>query len=311
MNDFYITLLSDSSINLYPENSLSTFRNNLTRPIHLERDKWVVGLAELSYSQGFTSLDEEVFKEGGVLNKNIIITRAGKIVFNRKDFVSFADLYNTIKGQVKDRDLQELLLTELQGYLLVHKNEITNLERSNTEWHPSSPHEHTSNTNSVLITVLGSKKEVVFESKISFPTKVYYGVGELVDYIRNSLPNLNIYKLVNNFMLGVVGTDIKTILVRPIGRTNLQFEYDTEAVFVYCNIIQPQLVGDSYVRCLRVIQFPSVKSHHIFDTIYYVPVELNSFQTLAIEMTNKFGELARISNSIKPTTLILHFKKIL
>jgi hypothetical protein len=223
-------LLSDSSINLYPENSLSSFRNNLTRPIHLERDKWVVGLAELSYSQGFTSFDEEVFKEGGVLNKNIIITRAGKIVFNRKYYISFPDLYNTIKRQVKDRDLQELLLTELQGYLLVHKNEIKNLEQSNTEWHPSSSITNTSNANTVHLHITDSKEEIIFDNTISFPAKVYYGVGELVDYIRNSLLNLNIYKIVNNFMLHLVGIDIKTILVRPIGRTNLQFEYDRSGI---------------------------------------------------------------------------------
>jgi hypothetical protein len=80
---------------------------------------------------------------------------------------------------------------------------------------------------------------------------------------------------------------------------------------VYCNIIKPQLIGKSYVRCLRIVQFPAQESQHIFDTIYYVPVELNTFQTLSIELVNKFGELARISSSIKITTLVLHFKKIL
>jgi hypothetical protein len=75
--------------------------------------------------------------------------------------------------------------------------------------------------------------------------------------------------------------------------------------------VQPQLIGNWYVRCLRVIQFPALKSHHIFHAVYYVPVELNSFQIIAIELVNKFGDLARISNSIKPTTLILHFKKII
>jgi hypothetical protein len=47
-----------------------------------------------------------------------------------------------------------------------------------------------------------------------------------------------------------------------------------------------------------------------YSILYYVPVELNSFQTLAIELVNKLGELAGIG-SIKTTTLVLHFKKIL
>jgi hypothetical protein len=32
-------------------------------------------------------------------------------------------LYNTIRGQVKDKDLQELLLIELQGYLIPHQKD--------------------------------------------------------------------------------------------------------------------------------------------------------------------------------------------
>jgi hypothetical protein len=84
--------------------------------------------------------------------------------------------------------------------------------------------------------------------------------------------------------------------------------YNTEAVFAYCNLIQPQLVGNSYVRCLRVIQFPTPKNHHIFDTVYYVPVELYSFQTVAIELVSELGDLDHIGNSVNPTTVVLHLK---
>ena len=55
--------------------------------------------------------------------------------------------------------------------------------------------------------------------------------------------------------------------------TYFVMDTDTEPVFVYTDIVEPQLIGDSYVKCLRVIQFPSVTGHHIFTNIYYVPVE--------------------------------------
>jgi hypothetical protein len=63
MEQFYITLLSDSSINLYPENSLSSFRADLARPVHLQTGSWVVGLSEVSYSRGFTSRDGRTYKK--------------------------------------------------------------------------------------------------------------------------------------------------------------------------------------------------------------------------------------------------------
>jgi hypothetical protein len=148
MEQFYITLLSDSSINLYPENSLSSFRNDLARPVNLQRGSWAVGLTEISYFQ-----DERTSKEFRGLNKT--------------------------------------------------------------------------------------------------------------------------------------------------------------PMFVYCNLIEPQLVGNSYVRCLRIIRFPRLDGHHVFNNVYYVPVELNSFQTVAIELVNKLGDLASIPDSVNPTILVLHFKKVL
>jgi hypothetical protein len=109
-----------------------------------------------------------VYKEATGSDKNIISTRAGKIVFQRKDFTDFMDLYNTIRGLVKDKDLQELLLIDLQGYLISHQKEIRNLEQSNTTWHPSiSSTVRPKNSNSV-ISLETPKSEVVFESNF-FP----------------------------------------------------------------------------------------------------------------------------------------------
>jgi hypothetical protein len=64
-----------------PKIPLSSFRNDLARPVHYERDRRVVGLAEISYSHGFTSVDEQAYTD-----KNIIVTRAEKIVIERNNF---------------------------------------------------------------------------------------------------------------------------------------------------------------------------------------------------------------------------------
>lgn len=82
-----------------------------------------------------------------------------------------------------------------------------------------------------------------------------------------------------------------------------------ELVFVYCDIIKPQLIGDAYVKCLRIIQFPEKTAYHNFQTIYYLPVEKTEFQVISVEITTKTGELAKLTASKKPTMLVLHFKK--
>jgi hypothetical protein len=46
-----------------------------------------------------------------------------------------------------------------------------------------------------------------------------------------------------------------------------------EPVFVFTDIIKPNLVGDSYVRLLTTLHFPSSTGYHTFDFPLYRPVE--------------------------------------
>lgn len=45
-NDFYISLLSNNSMDRYPNNTLSSFTNHLAQPIDLSSDDWQVGIVE-------------------------------------------------------------------------------------------------------------------------------------------------------------------------------------------------------------------------------------------------------------------------
>jgi len=48
---FYVTLLSNTSRNLYPDITIATFTTDVARPIGLgSSDNWEVGLCEFSYS---------------------------------------------------------------------------------------------------------------------------------------------------------------------------------------------------------------------------------------------------------------------
>jgi hypothetical protein len=48
LQKLYITLSSDSSLDIYPDNTLSAFQVQLPKPIDLGRDNWEVGLCEVS-----------------------------------------------------------------------------------------------------------------------------------------------------------------------------------------------------------------------------------------------------------------------
>ena len=53
MDNFYITLPSNSSGYYFPANTVPDFRNILATPLELEHDNWEVGLVEMSYPKGY------------------------------------------------------------------------------------------------------------------------------------------------------------------------------------------------------------------------------------------------------------------
>ena len=58
MRDFYVTLLSNASVDIYPNNSPSNFTNRLGVTLELEPEM-EVGLAEVSYVNAFENVSSE------------------------------------------------------------------------------------------------------------------------------------------------------------------------------------------------------------------------------------------------------------
>lgn len=65
VDNFYVALFSNNSIEQYPSNTLSSFVNKLPQPVHLE-GSWVVGLSHISYGPfaAFQSTEHESLRMG-------------------------------------------------------------------------------------------------------------------------------------------------------------------------------------------------------------------------------------------------------
>lgn len=58
MSDFYITLVSNSSMNIFPENKTSSFTVLLPEKISL-KGEWCIGVAEVHYNYNFFNVNEQ------------------------------------------------------------------------------------------------------------------------------------------------------------------------------------------------------------------------------------------------------------
>ena len=77
---------------------------------------------------------------------------------------------------------------------------------------------------------------------------------------------------------------------------------------MYTNIIKPNLVGDSYVKLLTTLHFPSSTGYHRFDFPLYRPVEQSFIESITIRLVTKNAEDALFEDSDIPCVVKLQFK---
>lgn len=85
-------------------------------------------------------------------------------------------------------------------------------------------------------------------------------------------------------------------------------------IFVYTDIIQPQVVGDVITSLLRIIPLDPTKfiygayKMHVFSPAHYVPVLRREFDTLEIDIRSTTG--ARIPFQFGSSCVKLHFQRV-
>jgi len=79
---------------------------------------------------------------------------------------------------------------------------------------------------------------------------------------------------------------------------------------IYCDLIPPQNVGRALVRCMRTFIYPSLSGEHLFDNVYYLPVEKRTFKSIRIEILQLTGKPVEFKSSTTPSKVVLHFRRV-
>ena len=103
-----------------------------------------------------------------------------------------------------------------------------------------------------------------------FPNRVYKGLEDLAETIMKTV-NCN------------------STRVNVAVKDNYDFA-SPEPVFVYTYIVKPNIVGNSYVKLLTTLQFPSSTGYHRFDYLLYRPIEQSFIEFITIRLVTRNGE---------------------
>jgi hypothetical protein len=113
-----------------------------------------------------------------------------------------------------------------------------------------------------------------------FPVKTYKGFTDLFDTIMDPANHVSSRVII-------------------LTKDNIEFTLP-ETVYVYTDIIKPNFVGDSYVKLLTPLHFPSNTGYHRFDYPLYKPLEKPFFDTISICIVTKNGKDVVFDDSAFP-----------
>lgn len=257
MKDFYLTLLSNSSLDIYSRNTTSSFIVQLPHKIKLNKN-WIVGLAELQFPFNFftVSQGQNTFT---YTNGTYSSTRSIREGF----YANLTDLINEILKET----------TDLGKWLQI--DWITNRVRVKITEEIKSAHPNSDDQTNIL-------------RKFKFHGRLALQLGFPPE---EDVFNFDLSPYVGNVYFGI-----------------------PEQIFVYCDLIEPQLIGYDSTQVIRTINTIQRKNYfgaaryQEFNEIHYVPVLKKEFDKVEIDFRDISGEFIPFRHGV--SSVKLHFKEL-
>ena len=285
---FYVTLPSNSSMDLYPNNTISAFSVSLKEPIRLETN-YEVALVEMTYKHSWSLNVGKLFVD--LVDPNYLDT-FNLIYHDGENIKNFAyrlngEIVQFYLRKKYDRrfNLQQNSLTEENTLLPTTEFGITNQDYQvieqikSLQWFKTLPN-FTADPFRFVIHILG-KAKVRFDGnilKILNLREKWYETSENDKWISS----------------GVI-EDTNPNLI--------------QSLFVYCDIIDYQYVGDEYVPLLRNVivenSFPKTAIAH-YDNPHYVNINKSEINSIHVEIRDDLGEKIKFDQG--KVIVKLHFR---
>lgn len=270
MKQFYVTLISNSSLDIYPGNKPSSFVVQLPHKIVLNED-WVVGLAEIQYPYNFYNVTE---------NNNSFTCD-----FETNSVYSFTNgKYSTVRNIIVGsyRSVGELVKAIL--YQTPDLGDWIEFDNS---------------TNRVRI-------KVTNEIKSSHPLSQNFESDDI-----NQMRSIQFHGRLALQLGFIPDTNVLTHEFSPYGG-NVCFGVP-DRIFVYCDLIEPQLIGYESTQVIKIINSTERESefgtscYREFQKIHYVPLLKKVFDRVEIDLRDITGEYFPFRHGI--SSVKLHFKR--
>ena len=285
VDDFYLTLPSNSSLQYYGYQHPSHYTTRLEGGVSVDPEQWSLGLASISYPKSWHNVERATFRiclppkagRNDVLSASI----EGKL------YVSGDHLVRELLAVIKRR-----LPDEHSGKIRIRYDSVANRARVIAEkgyylWLPKS-----------LTTPLG------FAPQDGMVLTADVGT-DLVDGI--AVPGEHVPKPFDVVRYDDEGEHDTA----EEGLYTVNPDRVIPRIYVYCDLAERQLVGDSHVPLLRILDVPCNIAGdmvtHEFTNIHYVDLQRGTFEAVVVKLTDSRGNGIAFNHG--DVVIKVHFKK--
>lgn len=277
-NQFYLHLPSDSSMCVYPDNTVAKYTTKLAKTIELD-GIWEVGLAEILYPTDYYNIDNrgEDYTFGIkqiVLLQNIQTTQESYMVkrkiesalyYSKKDVIS--KIYSQINRDISERNIPATIMIDLD------RSGRVNIIIS--RYGPPVS----------VITDEGATVSMFFELSEQFSKRFGFDKKVLI-----SLDDSQTVRADHKFDL-YMGKNL---------------------MYIYSDVVSYSLVGDVSVPLLRACNLPEPSTnntiHLSFPDVHYKPVQKSHFDTISISINTEEGMVMPFQSG--KVLVTLHFRRV-
>jgi hypothetical protein len=269
-DQFYVTLPSNASMSIFPDNTKANFITELYKPIKLE-SKYEVALVEIT----FPKLERQ---QNNILG-SIEIAKL-KHTVNPDDHDS--RYFNIYSNDIKNKSLDEIIS-------IINQKIIEAINWKDVVAKPQ---------------LIKSKDPNYLHLEFNqFEADLYVlFFGEIADILGFKSSNKSEFRY-RSSSSKITGRNIKFE-----NFSNIEFEVNT--MFIYTDIIEYQYVGDYSRQILRTVHLDKSNHSicKTYSTPHYVPVATNFFDSIHISIKDGQNNFIKFNSGSEQVIVKLHFR---
>lgn len=322
MNEQYVTLFSNTSSDLFPNNTTSRFTAKLPKPLDFGNDKYECGLVEIFHppiKKSIISKDKE-----DVIKIPMQSWSEADDKFTIFDFAELCihhakrpEIYND--EHYFDEFLDEMKLGNFRKNYKEHLKAVL----------PDSIQSFTLSLtilkNDLYKQVPTFRKQITLEFEVEYTLKqiLYHFLDEINEVLTQKYLTMHPEKLKvgpNSAALqeslnvdnGKYLSLYAKIFINAIKESMPKAPHQTSYLIVYCDIISSSIVGNTIAKLLYISKRKSLDEDFnlILDKIKFFPVEKNYIEDITILFAAEDGSQINFVDSWTPSCVQLLFRKI-